>query len=93
MLLRLSMSVTQIEMYFHTLINATIRFNFDLIYFNSTTAKILMGLFETLDATATAGNSVTILWNYNEDDSNMEELGEEFGEDLISAKFVMGPKS
>ncbi|CAK0764441.1 DUF1987 domain-containing protein [uncultured Gammaproteobacteria bacterium] len=72
---------------------AEIKVNFDLIYFNSTTAKILMGLFETLDEAAGAGNSVTIAWSYAADDSNMEELGQEFGEDLVNAKFEMVPKS
>ena len=71
---------------------AEIRVKFDLIYFNSTTAKILMGLFETLDQAAGAGNSVTITWSYAADDSNMEELGQEFAEDLEHAKFEMAPK-
>ena len=72
---------------------AEINFNFDLVYFNSTTAKILMSLFETLDDAAGAGNSVTISWSYAADDSNMEELGQEFAEDLIYAKFKMVAKS
>jgi hypothetical protein len=71
---------------------AEIKVSFDLVYFNSTTAKILMGLFETLEEAA-GDNSVTIAWSYAADDSNMEELGEEFAEDLEKAKFVMTPKS
>ena len=64
-----------------------ITFNFELIYFNSSSAKILMGLFDLLDETAENENSVTVNWYFVEDDDNMEELGEEFGEDLEHAVF------
>lgn len=69
--------------------DAEIRFDFELIYFNSSTAKVLMGLFETLDAAAEAGNKVTITWRYDAEDDNMQELGEEFAEDLAHARFVL----
>ncbi|MBL6958441.1 MAG: DUF1987 domain-containing protein [Rhodospirillales bacterium] len=68
---------------------ATIRFDFELIYFNSSTAKVLMGLFETLDEAAENGNEVLITWTFEADDDNMEEMGEEFSEDLEHAKFEM----
>lgn len=63
-------------------------FNFELIYFNSSTAKVLMDLFDMLDETA-ADNSVTVNWIYDAEDDNMEELGEDFGEDLEDATFNM----
>ena len=68
---------------------ATVRFTFELIYFNSSTAKILMGLFDSLDETARNGNDVTVIWVHERDDDNMEEMGEEFGEDLEHAKFEL----
>jgi len=40
-----------------------------------------------LDEAAENGNNVTINWAYDEEDDNMEELGEEFGEDLEHATF------
>ena len=72
--------------------DANVTFNFELIYFNSSTAKVLMGLFDQLDQIAKNGNKVIINWCYEEDDDNMEELGEEFGEDLEFAKFNMQPR-
>ncbi|MBF0626848.1 MAG: DUF1987 domain-containing protein [Magnetococcales bacterium] len=84
--------ISQLKEYLSAAQGATIQFRFDLIYFNSTTAKIVMGLFEILDEAAAAGNTVNILWSFAADDSNMEELGEEFSEDLEHAKFVMTPK-
>ncbi len=63
-------------------------FNFELIYFNSSSAKVLMDLFDMLDEAATA-NKVTVNWIYEAEDDNMEELGEDFGEDLERATFNM----
>ena len=37
-----------------------IQFNFELIYFNSSSAKIFLGLFETLDEAAGAGNTPAV---------------------------------
>ncbi|MBF0454326.1 MAG: DUF1987 domain-containing protein [Magnetococcales bacterium] len=70
---------------------ANITFDFELIYFNSSSAKILMGLFDILD-TAAEDNQVVVNWHFESDDDNMEELGEEFGEDLENATFNMVPK-
>lgn len=65
-----------------------ITFNFELIYFNSSTAKVIMDLFDMLEESAT-DNNVTVNWIYEADDDNMEELGEDFGEDLEDATFKM----
>ncbi|MBF0447296.1 MAG: DUF1987 domain-containing protein [Magnetococcales bacterium] len=65
----------------------SICFNFELIYFNSTSAKVIMRLFDLLDGTAVRGLDVTINWRFDADDDNMEELGEEFGEDIEEATF------
>lgn len=62
-------------------------FNFELIYFNSTSAKIVMQLFELFEETAENGCSVSVNWYFEKDDDNMEEIGEEFGEDLETATF------
>ena len=64
-----------------------VEFNFELIYFNSSSAKVILGIFDQLDEVAGAGSDVTINWYYDAEDDTMEELGQEFGEDLESAKF------
>jgi hypothetical protein len=81
--------VGQLREHLSSLDGADIHFNFELIYFNSSSAKVLMGLFETLDEAAEAGNNVTITWACDEDDDNMQEMGEEFGEDLEHAQFKL----
>ena len=81
--------ITSFKTHLSELEGKTVQFTFELIYFNSSTAKVLMGLFETLDETAGNGNAVTITWVHEEDDDNMEEMGEDFGEDLEHAKFEL----
>ena len=71
--------------------DAYIKFLFEFIYFNSSTAKILMTLFELLDEAASKGNTVEITWRYERDDDNMQELGEEFSEELEHASFNLEP--
>lgn len=66
---------------------ATVQFTFELIYINSSTAKVMMELFDLLDQAAGNGNAVSIIWRIEADDDNMEELGEEFAEDLENASF------
>jgi len=79
--------IGQLEEYLSSQDGTDVTFNFELIYFNSSSAKVLMELFEMLDEAAENGNNVTINWAYDEEDDNMEELGEEFGEDLEHATF------
>jgi hypothetical protein len=84
--------IKQFNEYLTELESAEITFTFELIYFNSSTAKVLMGLFDQLDEIAEQGNKVIINWCFEADDDNMEELGEEFGEDLEHAEFNLVPR-
>ena len=65
-----------------------ISFLFKLIYFNSSSARVLMKLFELLDEAAES-RSVEIEWYYHEEDDTMEEFGEEFAEDMENASFQL----
>ena len=77
------------EQHLNTLHDADVEFRFELIYFNSSTAKVLMELFEALDAAAAHGNRVAVRWAYEEGDTNAQELGEEFGDELRHASFCI----
>jgi hypothetical protein len=46
-----------------------------------------MMLMDKLDLAASKGAMVEIYWHYDKEDDTMQELGEEFGEDLENAKF------
>ena len=63
------------------------RFDFELIYLNSSSAKAVMMLMDKLDAAAKKGAAIDVYWYYDREDDTMQELGEEFGEDLENAKF------
>ena len=65
------------------------QFDFKLIYFNSSSAKVVMTLMDMLDDAAGDGATVTVRWIYDPEDDNMLELGEEFGEDLENASFEL----
>lgn len=76
-----------LDAYLATLGSGSCRFDFELIYLNSSSAKAVMMLMDKLDAAAAKGAAVDVHWFYDEEDDTMQELGEEFGEDLENAKF------
>ncbi|MBF0140599.1 MAG: DUF1987 domain-containing protein [Magnetococcales bacterium] len=86
-----STPLSALEAHLGAMTSGEVTFLFQLTYFNSTSAKVVMKIFELLDESAAKGVGVTINWRYLADDDNMEELGQEFGEDLQSAKIVMCP--
>lgn len=61
--------------------------NVELVYFNSSTAKILMNLFDMLEDAADEGNDITVNWIYDKKNLNAVEYGEDFQEDLESVHF------
>jgi len=81
--------ISKLESHLGAKDGGSVEFNFELIYFNSSTAKVLMGLFDLLEETAEGGVGVNINWVFEEEDDTMEELGEEFAEDLEHAQFNM----
>jgi hypothetical protein len=76
-----------LDAYLGKLGKGSCRFDFELIYLNSSSAKAVMMLMDKLDAAAKKGAAVEVYWFYDHEDDTMQELGEEFGEDLETAKF------
>ena len=66
-----------------------IRFDFDLTYFNSSSAKALMNMFQLLDHAAGGGARIKVTWFYAPDDDTMKEFGEDFSEDLEHVVFEL----
>lgn len=52
----------------------------DLIYFNSSSTKILLSLFEMLDQAA-RNNQVQLNWYYDPEDETVQEFGADLAED------------
>ena len=76
-----------LDAYLAALGDGKCRFDFELIYLNSSSAKAIMMLMDKLDAAAANGATVDVYWYYDKEDDTMQELGEEFGEDLANAEF------
>ncbi len=66
-----------------------VRVDFDLTYFNSSSAKALMNMFQMLDRAGGAGAKIAISWFYSPDDDTMKEFGEDFSEDLEHVTFSL----
>lgn len=66
-----------------------IRFDFELVYFNSSSAKALMNLFKMLDQAGQAGRAIQVNWIYAPDDETMKEFGEDFAEDISHLTFTL----
>jgi hypothetical protein len=58
---------------------ATTVFDIQLDYFNTSSAKCIADLFKKLEMLhGTGASSVTVNWHYNEDDGDMQEVGQDF---------------
>ena len=64
-----------------------VQVDFDLTYFNSSSAKALMNMFQVLDRAAENGCKIAVNWFYAPDDDTMKEFGEDFSEDLEHVAF------
>jgi len=64
----------------------------ELVYFNSSTSKILFNLFDLMDKAAARGREVTINWHFLEENEMAQECGEEFQNEVRSARFNLVPK-
>jgi hypothetical protein len=62
---------------------------FQLIYFNTSSAKALMNLIQVLESTARNGTKVVIRWLVQEDDDVMREFGEDFSMELEHVHFQL----
>lgn len=84
--------ISNMEEYFEFVEDEEITIRFELVYFNSSSAKAMIRMFDMFDAAADK-NQVMINWIHEADDDNIAELGEEFGEDLLKADFRLIAKT
>ncbi|MCG8707168.1 DUF1987 domain-containing protein [Brenneria sp. 4F2] len=65
----------------------TIEFHISLVYFNSSSTKMLFGLFNVLSQAAQRKLPITLHWYYDQDDDIAEEFGEELHIDFPALDF------
>lgn len=61
--------------------------NMEIIYFNSSSSKALMNIFDLLAQAAAAGRRVVVNWRYHPQNESALECGEEFSEDVEGVVF------
>ncbi len=66
-----------------------VHFTCELIYFNSLSARKIFQLLTMFDEAGEDKHNVTIIWVYRSYDDNMLEFGEEYGEDIEHATFIL----
>ncbi|MCP4105465.1 MAG: DUF1987 domain-containing protein [Desulfobacteraceae bacterium] len=76
-----------LEQYFEQLDTQQVVVNIELSYFNSSSSKVFMDIFDMLDEAVENGKNITLNWIYDEEDDTMLEYGEEFREELESLPF------
>ena len=73
--------------YLDSLADQAVTMTLHLTYFNSSSSKILINLFELLEEFAGKGKNIAVNWVCRQGDSDTREFGEEFSEDLESLTF------
>ncbi len=56
--------------------------NIDLVYFNSSSSKILLDFLDMMEEAAKSGSEIRVNWIYDKEDEDNREFGEEFQEDF-----------
>jgi hypothetical protein len=67
--------------------SSTISVNVALIYFNSSSTKMLFTLFDTLNTAAKRGAHIVLNWHHDPDDDTIEEFGFELRDDFPALEF------
>ena len=68
--------------------NPKTEFNVKMDYFNTASSKMLLDIFEKLEKMHAGDTDVIVYWYHDEDDVDMEEAGEEYG-DIVEVPFKL----
>ncbi|MBP7237138.1 MAG: DUF1987 domain-containing protein [Petrotogaceae bacterium] len=61
--------------------------DFEIVYFNSSTSKVFMTIFDTFENAVKKGMRITVNWRCDSENETAIECGEEFKEDLSTLPF------
>ena len=82
-----------LEEYLEQLKEQTFTVNIELTYFNSSSSKMLLDLFDRLEEEVSEkGKNIVVNWLYDVENDSALEYGEEFQEDLETLVFNLVPK-
>ncbi len=71
-----------LETYLAQLGDETVTVNLEINYFNSSSSKVLMDMFDKFEAATRDGKKINLNWIYDQENESALEYGEEFQEDL-----------
>ena len=71
-----------LKLYFGQSNNQKIELNIELLYFNSSSSKVLSDIFDLFLSHKDKHQSITINWRYHEENDMSLEYGEEFQEEF-----------
>ena len=57
-------------------------FEFEIIYFNSSSSKVFMDIFDLLERFGENGRKIVVNWQYESENESSFEYGEEFAEEV-----------
>jgi len=78
-----------LERYLNSITDQVVIVNIELVYFNSSSSKVLMDLFDMLEEAVQNGKEISVNWRYDEDNEMAAEYGEDFMEDLENLPFKL----
>ncbi len=81
-----------LDEYIKSLGDEEVSVNMELIYFNSSSSKVLMDFFDLLEEACENGKKITVNWIFDAENDSAQEFGEEFQEDVESLKFNLVQK-
>ena len=76
-----------LQEYFSQLKTDEITVNIEIVYFNSSSSKVLLDFFDSLQEVVFRGIQVVVNWLYEQGDDDMREYGEEFEADFRGITF------
>lgn len=82
-----------LETYLSQLADQPVTVNLEINYFNSSSSKVLMDMFDKFEAAGKDGKQITLNWVYDRDNESALEYGEEFQEDLEVLQLNLVEKS
>ncbi|NQU64513.1 MAG: DUF1987 domain-containing protein [SAR324 cluster bacterium] len=81
-----------LEEYLAQLQDDAVTINIEINYFNSSSSKVLMDMFDMFETVVIAGKSLTLNWIYDRENESVLEYGQEFQEDLEVLKLNLVEK-
>jgi hypothetical protein len=83
--------IERLRAYLTSCNNVVITVEVTLIYFNSSSTKMLFSVFDALNQAASSGNRVLVRWFRDAEDETILEFGEELQADFTAIQFTDCP--